>query len=217
MKIKIVINSILIGILIGLPIAIVGGISQLNRVEIMPKTHRVIETVHEVHTEKAPLEKTTAEIDTVAPEQPYPVYDFIPLSAELQEYVCEVAEGYGICPMVVYALMWKESRFDTEALNITNKEHSVGLMQVNLMWHQTRMYKLGITNAADPKQNILLGIDYLAELMTYEDRNNNTLEWVLMAYNAGPTGADELTAQGTVTEYAKSVMDKLLEYSEVEE
>lgn len=217
MKIKTVINSVLIGMLIGIPIAIAGGISQLGKVETMPETHRVIETVQEVHTETEKAAVETLETETVAPVQPYPVYDFIPLSEELQIYICEVAEGYDICPMVVYALMWQESRFDTEALNSTSKEHSVGLMQVNLMWHQTRMDKLGITNVADPKQNILLGIDYLAELMTYEERENITLEWVLMAYNAGPTGADELAAQGTVTAYARSVMDKLLEYSEMEE
>lgn len=204
--------SIGIGLLISVPIAILAWVEQTKPVTVnIPN-----EIVTESYTEYVQLH-INAETTEVAPVQPHPIYDFIPLSEELQVYTCEIAMEYDINPLVVYAIMWQESRFDMEAINSSGVEHSVGLMQLNLMWHKGRMDKLGVTNASDPKQNILLGIDYLAELMTYEGRTDISLEWVFMAYNAGPTGADEMAARGEVSEYARSVMDKLLEYSEMEQ
>lgn len=203
--------SIGIGLLLSVPIAILAWTEQ-TKPEIVDIPQE-LET--ETYTEYVPLQSEIQNTE-VAPVQPYPVYDFIPLSEELQIYTCEVAESYEISPLVVYAIMWQESRFETEAINSSSVEHSVGLMQLNLMWHKARMDKLGVTNASEPKQNILLGIDYLAELINYEDRMDISLEWVFMAYNAGPTGADEMAARGEVSEYAVSVLDKLYEYSEME-
>lgn len=205
--------SIGIGLLISVPIAILAWVEQTK-----PETVDIPNET-EIYTCDCPyymdIVSTEVEMPELAPVQP--IYDFIPLSDELQIYTCRVAEDYKISPLVVYAIMWQESRFEMEAINSSGVEHSVGLMQLNLMWHKGRMDELGVTNASDPKQNILLGIDYLAELMTYEGRTDITLEWAFMAYNAGPTGADEMAARGEVSEYARSVMDKLLEYSEMEQ
>lgn len=207
--------SIGIGLLLSVPIAILAWAKQTEpEIADIPNEPEIYTCDCLYYME---IVSTEVEMPEVAPVQPsYPVYDFIPLSAELQEYTCEIAEKYEINPMLIYAIMWQESRFDVEALNSSGAEQSVGLMQLNLMWHKGRMDKFGVTNASEPHQNILLGVDYLAELMTYEGRTDITLEWILMAYNAGPTGADEMVARGEVSEYARSVMDKLLAYSEME-
>lgn len=206
--------SLVIGIVIGIPIAIVAGYEQ-SKPELMEvPIHE--ELVTETFTEDVPLFRVKEELEientTVAPVQPeYPIYDFIPLSAELQEYICEVSARYELNPLPVYAIMWRESGFKADALRVTSKEHSVGMMQVNILWHKERMDKLGVTDIYDPYQNIKVGIDYFVELLSW--REDTTLEWAFMAYNGGPSYADEMTAKGQLSEYAKSVMDKLMEYS----
>ena len=206
--------SLVIGIVIGIPIAIAAGYEQ-SKPELMEvPIHE--ELVTETFTEDVPLFSVKEELEientTVAPVQPeYPIYDFIPLPAELQEYICEVSAGYELNPLPVYAIMWRESGFKEDALRVTNKEHSVGMMQVNILWHKDRMDKLGVTDIYEPYQNIKVGIDYFVELLSW--REDTTLEWAFMAYNGGPSYADEMTAKGQLSEYAKSVMDKLMEYS----
>lgn len=211
--------SIVIALVISMPIAILAWKEQCK-----PEFVDINEPlVTETYTEYVPIYPVLEENETVltqnespivevAPVQPeYPIYDFIPLSAELQEYICEVSARYELNPLPVYAIMWRESGFKTDALRVTDKEHSVGMMQVNILWHKDRMDKLGVTDIYDPYQNIKVGIDYFVELLAW--REDTTLEWAFMAYNGGPTYADEMAAKGQLSEYAISVMDKLMEYS----
>lgn len=193
--------SIGIGLIASVPLVIAAQHSQ-GRVDVY---YEPIEVETETYTEQIQLYHPDSE--EVAPVQP--IYDFIPLSDELQVYTCDLADAYGINPMVVFALMWRESRFDETAINSTGVEYSVGLMQINTYWHQTRMDLLGVTDLSDSKQNILVGITYLSELFNW--REGTSLEWVLMAYNGGPSYADVMTAQGKVSPYAQQVMDKLRE------
>lgn len=198
--------SIGIGLIVSVPVVISALHNQGNyKVDVSAEQ---LET--ETFTEHIEIYSASTEA-TVAPVQP--LYDFIPLPADLQVYTCEIAAEYEINPILIFAVMWKESSFKVESLN-DNGEYSVGLMQINTYWHRDRMDRLGVTDITDPKQNILVGIDYLAELLNY--RNDTTLEWALMAYNGGPTYADEMTAQGKVSEYALKIKDKLLEYAEAE-
>lgn len=58
-------------------------------------------------------------------------------------------------------------------------------MQIWRSLHEKKMKKLGVANLYDPRDNVLVGIDILAEkLEKYEDA-----EKALIAYNAGDAGA----------------------------
>ena len=63
------------------------------------------------------------------------------------------------------------------------------------------MDKLGATDLLNPKDNVTVGIDILAELLREQDT-----EWAVTAYNAGKKAADFNKQVGVISEYAESVM-----------
>lgn len=210
--------GILIVLILAVPTAISAVHSQNQKQYVMhdsevgyvPVEYRVMAAgSEETVAEESETYSESEENTEVAPVQQ--IYDFIPLDDDLQIYVSKVAAEYEINPLLIYAVIWQESRFNQAALNDSN-EYSVGLMQIYAKYHAERMDRLGVTDLSEPRQNILVGIDYLSELINW--REDTTLEWALMAYNGGPEYADEQTANGNVSEYAREVMDKLMEYSE---
>lgn len=142
----------------------------------------------------APLVKL---IETPSPE-PALLYD-VPLAADLQNHVAITCEAHHIDPAVVVAMIWQESSFD--ANTIGDGGESFGLMQVQPKWHYQRMQALGCPDLLDPFQNVTVGVDYLAECL---DRYDGDLAAALVAYNQGHFN-------GTVTDYALSVLDKAAE------
>ena len=142
-------------------------------------------------------EQKTAAVMFVEPEeQPAPLkyWDSIPLAAELQNYIVETSDTYGIQPEIIMAIIDRESEFDISAIG--DKGQAFGLMQVHPRWHYQRMVDLGCTDLLDGYQNIAVGIDYLAELTDIYDGN---IAKALTAYNQGQYN-------GTVTQYAKAVI-----------
>ena len=112
------------------------------------------------------------------------------------EYVCEQKD---ICPELVQAIIEQESNWYPEARN----GDCVGLMQISEKWHQYRMERLGVTNLTDPYDNILVGVDYLAELFRrYEDP-----AMVLMIYN-GDSRAWNYWETGEMSEYARKILER---------
>lgn len=101
---------------------------------------------------------------------------------------------------LVLAIIGQESNYDPAAIG--DGGNSIGLMQIQPMHHQQRMDKLGVTDLLDPRQNVLVGIDLLAELLS----ENNNAEWAITAYNAGAGTADFNKKIGMRSEYAESVM-----------
>lgn len=69
-------------------------------------------------------------------------------------------EQYDICPELLEAIMYYESRYTVDAENGPCK----GVMQINAAYYTDRMEKFGITDYWDLDNNILLATDYLAEL-----------------------------------------------------
>ena len=77
-------------------------------------------------------------------------------------------------------------------------------MQVSPQWHKERMERLGVTDLTDPRQNMAVAVDYLAELAAeYED-----VGAALMKYN-GDRRLDELLEGGMadVSDYARAVLE----------
>lgn len=117
------------------------------------------------------------------PKEPERTYYDVPLTEDLQNIIIDVSETRGVDPALVLAVIEKESGYNPGASGDNGR--SQGLMQIWRSAHEKRMEKLGAVNLYDPKDNVLVGIDILAEkLEKYEDA-----EKALIAYNAGDAGA----------------------------
>lgn len=124
-----------------------------------------------------------------------PLYD-VPLCADLQYYIIDQSMAKGIDPAIILAMIDRESDFDPA--NMGDNGNSYGLMQIQPRWHSERMERLGCTDLLDPFQNVTVGLDYLCELL---NRYGGDMAKALTAYNRGHYS-------GTVTQYAKDVMEK---------
>lgn len=121
----------------------------------------------------------------------------IEITDEVKELCGIYGRRYGISPELLQAMIWTESRCIPSAQS--PDKSCKGLMQVKPSCHRDRMERLGVRNVFDPAGNILVGTDYLAELLDRYD----TLEMALGAYNG-----DSDAARGKhVSWYAKSVLD----------
>lgn len=116
-------------------------------------------------------------------EEPKRTYYDVPLTEDLQDVIIDASEKRGVDPALVLAVIKKESGYDSDASGDNGR--SQGLMQIWRSLHEKKMKKLGVANLYDPRDNVLVGIDILAEkLEKYEDA-----EKALIAYNAGDAGA----------------------------
>lgn len=161
-----------------------------------PTTPEVYEALHPVDVQEEPQPQET---EPVAVTELATLYD-VPLSADLQEHISRLCDKYSVDMPLVLAIIGQESNYNAGVLG--DGGNSIGLMQIQPQHHQKRMDKLGVTDLTDPYQNVAVGIDLLAELMS----ENKGTEWVVTAYNAGAETADYNKAIGARTEYAESVM-----------
>ncbi len=110
----------------------------------------------------------------------------------------ELGAQYDMCPEMIQAACFKESSFNPDAEN----GNCVGIMQVNPAWHTDRMKRLGVTDLYDTKSNMLVGVDYLHELIVeHED-----VSVALMEYNGDSRVSGLLAGNGDVSEYADEVL-----------
>lgn len=118
--------------------------------------------------------------------------------AEVMELSEEIGAEYNICPELLTAIAYHESRYDETAEN----QGCFGLMQIASKWHKDRMESLGVTDLNDPEQNMLVAADYIHELCReYED-----IGMVLMVYN-GDSRAGEYWKSGEgLSRYAESIV-----------
>lgn len=114
---------------------------------------------------------------------------------DIEEFCKKYGKENGIAPELLEAIIWKESRFQPEAVNKSCK----GLMQVNIGCHKKRMDRLGVSDIYDPEGNIAVGSDYLRELF---EANEDTAT-VLELYNGDGSAAADPERDSS---YAKKVM-----------
>lgn len=118
----------------------------------------------------------------------------------MQQFTYIICKQNGVDYALVLAIIETESGYRWDA---TSSEGSTGYMQVLAKWHEERMHRLNVDNVENPYFNIMVGVDYLAEL---QERFDTEAE-VLTAYNYGVTGAyQHVWNKGlTDTEYSREV------------
>ena len=151
---------------------------------------------------KAPDEPVEPAPELVEPEpvehEPVPVVEGkyredIPLTAEVQDHIFSLCDEKGIEPEIVFAMIWRESRYKAEAMGDNGKAY--GLMQIHPRWHSARMERIGVTDLLDPIQNVTVGIDYLSE----QYNKYGDITHAIVSYNKGHYA-------GEITDYAKDVL-----------
>ena len=162
-------------------------------------------------TTEATQETTEATIPvTVPPEttvetEPAVIGYDVPLSEDLQLYIISLCEGKNIDPAIVFAMIWRESRFNPSSVG--DNGNSLGLMQIQPRFHSGLMAEFGCTDLLDPYQNVTVGIAILAGHVHYYDGN---VEMGVMAYNAGKAGAyNNYFSKGVYSSpYSREVLEK---------
>lgn len=119
----------------------------------------------------------------------------IPLSEEVQQHAYKECQKHDLVYSVVLALMWRESRFDANAVGYnTNGTRDHGVMQINDVNKGWLYQELGIQNLMDPEQNITAGTEMLGRLRAKHGMHN-----ALMAYQYGEQGMLNRLARGVTT------------------
>ena len=118
---------------------------------------------------------TDNEESEVAPVQ---LYD-IPLSAELQQDIRELAERYEVSYELVLAVIMTESSGKTDAVG--DGGASVGLMQIQPKWYSELIAETGLS-VDKPIENVELGIRIL---LGFIEENEGSLDRALKQYNSG--------------------------------
>ena len=137
---------------------------------------------------------------------PMPIVHYpVPLDQELQDYIVKTCLEYEISPCIVFAIIGVESNYNSALVGDSGK--SYGLMQIYADQHTQRCIRLNTYNLLDARQNVLTGIDYLAELLS----TGHDIEWCLSWYNGHG---------GEPCEYARTVLcnaEQILEGVQVHE
>lgn len=123
-----------------------------------------------------------------------------------ESYIYEICEtAYpDIFPELIVAMVETESSFQPDAKN----GHAIGLMQVDPRWQKERCNELGVYDISEPYANLLVGIDYLHDIL---DQTNWNTERALMIYNMGYKTAYKYYSQGIITKYAKNIISRCRE------
>jgi soluble lytic murein transglycosylase len=102
-----------------------------------------------------------------------------------------VAAQYGVDPMLVKAIVWRESRFDPMKFGTAGER---GLMQVTeraaTEWaRETHVDNFRAEELFDPKVNLEAGTWYLARAIQHWKRQSDPVPFALAEYNAGASRA----------------------------
>lgn len=126
----------------------------------------------------------------------------------IKQYCEEIGQQYDICPELLEAIAWHESRFIPE---VTNK-NCHGLCQINIKVHKDRIEKLGYTSGdmLEPYPNIHVAADLLAELYaTYGDDNPIVLS---LYAGEGWKAVEKYKDYGFMTPIVSDILSKSAEY-----
>lgn len=123
----------------------------------------------------------------------YTLYEWLS-PARFQQYdqlILAVATTNELDPMLVKAVVWRESRFDPKKLGAAGER---GLMQVSEIaareWaKENRVENFRTKELFDPKTNLEAGTWYLHRAMVHWQRAHDPVPFALAEYNAGASRA----------------------------
>ena len=121
----------------------------------------------------------------------------------LLPHIQQVAQRHGVDPALVTALIQQESGFQP---TVTSKAGAQGLMQLM----PATAKGLGVTDPADPLQNLDGGVRYLKAQLA---RFNGNVPMALAAYNAGPNAVakyDGIPPYKETQHYVRTVLANYL-------
>ena len=128
----------------------------------------------------------------------------LPAEIAFDALIREAARRYSVSFQLVRAVIRAESAFDPLAVSRVGAK---GLMQLM----PALAKDLGVTDPFDPRQNVMAGTRYLAQLLDAHDGN---IELALASYNAGPGNVERYNGVPPFREtqhYIKTITDSLNE------
>jgi soluble lytic murein transglycosylase len=119
----------------------------------------------------------------------YTIYEWIS-PARFKQYdqlVTAVAAEHHLDPMLVKAVVWRESRFDPQKYGTAGER---GLMQVtenaaNEWAREAKIDNFRVEELFDPKKNLEAGSWYLHRALQHWEQQPDPLPFALAEYNAG--------------------------------
>jgi len=144
------------------------------------------------------------------------------------ELIRSVAIAHHLDPMLVKAVVWRESRFDPKKYGGAGER---GLMQVsekaaNEWARENKIDNFRVEQLFDPKTNIDAGTWYLRRAFEHWETQSDPLPFALAEYNAGASRAQRWFGAGEITtsqflgnidfpatrNYVKSILDRYAFY-----
>ena len=123
----------------------------------------------------------------------YALYEFISPARFHQHdaLIRAVAAEHQLDPMLVKAVVWRESRFDAQKFGTAGER---GLMQVSEKaageWaRETKVENFRVEELFDPKTNLEAGTWYLRRAIEHWQNQANPMPFALAEYNAGASRA----------------------------
>lgn len=114
-------------------------------------------------------------LPTATPEPVVWVRYDCPLPDELQRYTEEICKQYNVEACLILAIMKYESEYDPGAISKDRCDY--GLLQIRASEHTARCIRLNTYNLLDARQNILTGVDYVAELINWGHGVEYAVSW----------------------------------------
>lgn len=132
------------------------------------------------------------------------------IPSDIREYCELVGTEYDICPELLEAIAYNESRFIP---TVTNGNY-YGLMQINTKIHKKRIEKYGWTkdDLLDPYKNLMVAGDILHELYeVYGDENP-----IVLAYYCGSSNTiKNYLRTGEMCSYAEQILERSADYERI--
>lgn len=136
-----------------------------------------------------------------ATEKTNSLNDTYAIPEELIQYFEEAGKEKNICPELLEAIAFYESRFIPDLEN----ENCVGIMQIDIKIHKSRMERFGYSkkDMLDPEKNIIIAADILYDIyQMYGDDN----PFVIMYYSGQKKALTEYKKSGKISNHARDVL-----------
>ena len=141
----------------------------------------------------------------------------VPLSYSKQHVVMEIADQFGISPVMMFGVMYAETHYNADNGISANGKY-IGVMQI-AKGHLTKLNaRFGITDLQDFIQNVTAGAYYLSYYTSFSKRYNtkefnnegDLIDMALMCYHRGEGNALKLWRKGTLTDgYCTKVKNEM--------